>query len=88
MSTNAPNLPTDAQLLYEYLGQQLDGKDPPPHGRAVVADLAAYQEQLDRLRTMVQAGEASLDAGRGRPLDLDALLLRVRERIAAEGKTA
>ena len=88
MSTDSSHLPTDAQLLYEYLGRKLDAGDQDASGQAVVADLAEYQKQLDRLRAMVQAGEASLDAGHGRPLDVDELMRRVRERAAAEGRTA
>ncbi len=39
-----------------------------------------YLAQLARLREMARAGEASLDAGEGRELVLDALLSRVFER--------
>lgn len=80
-----PSLPSDAQLLYEYLGRQIGAGNEGDSGRAVVADLAAYQEQLDRLREMIRAGEQSLDAGRARELDLDSLLARVQQRIAAQG---
>jgi hypothetical protein len=81
MSTDLPNLPTDAQLLYDYLGARLSTSTAAPSGVEVLADLAAYQSQLDRLRAMVREGEASLDAGEGRELDVEALLERVRRRI-------
>lgn len=84
MSTDQSNLPTDAQLLYDYLGQTLKGDETRP-GQEVIADLAAYQEQLERLRSMIREGEASLDAGEGRELDVAALLERVRNRIATKG---
>lgn len=85
MSTNLPSLPSDAQLLYEYLGRQIGAGSEGESGQAVVADLAAYQQQLDRLRELIRAGEQSLDAGRARELDLDALLARVQQRIASQG---
>jgi hypothetical protein len=88
MSTDMPNMPTDAQLLYEYLGRKLDGGVETVPGQEVLADLAAYQQQLEKLRAMIREGEASLDAGEGRELDLNALLQRVRNRIAAEGKAS
>jgi hypothetical protein len=84
MSTDLPSLPSDAQLLYEYLGRQIDAGSEEESGQAVVADLAAYQQQLDRLRELIRAGEQSLDAGRARELDLDALLARVQQRIASQ----
>jgi hypothetical protein len=85
MSTSLPHLPTDAKLLYEYLGQRLDAGGEGLTGPEVLADLAAYQRQLERLREMIRAGEASLDAGEGRELDVEALLMRVRDRLASEG---
>lgn len=89
MSTDVPHiphLPSDAQLLYEYLGRQLDRGAVAPRGDQVLVELTEYQRQLDKLRAMVRAGEASLDAGEGRELDVDLLLRRVRDRIAAEGR--
>jgi hypothetical protein len=88
MSADSPQLPSDAQLLYEYLGRRIDRGADGDAGQDVVADLAAYQEQLDRLRTMVREAEASLDAGEGRELDVEALLKRVHARIAAEGQSS
>jgi hypothetical protein len=49
-------------------------------------DSNAYQDQLDRLRAMVQQAETSLAAGRGEELDLEALHSRVRRRAVQEGR--
>jgi hypothetical protein len=84
MSTEMPHSPTDAQLLHQYLGQRLDetGADVP--GQTVIAELGEYQNQLDRLRAMIREGEASLDAGEGRELDVESLLQRVRNRMVRQ----
>ena len=85
MPASIPNLPSDAQLLYEYLGRRLQSGEASLPGPEVLADLAAYQDQLLRLRTMIREGELSLDAGDGRELDIDALLGRVRQRLVSNG---
>lgn len=81
MSTDSPNLPTDAQLLYEYLGRRIASGGEQAPADELLADLSAYREQLDRLRSMISQAEQSLDAGLGRDLDLESLLLRVQKRI-------
>jgi hypothetical protein len=42
--------------------------------------LLSHVEKLRRLRVEIDRGEASLDAGRGRELDIDALIARAQER--------
>lgn len=86
MSTNSPNLPTDAQLLYEYLGRKIASGGEQAPADELLADLGAYREQLNRLRGMISQAEQSLDAGLGRDLDLESLLSRVRKRLEVEGR--
>lgn len=88
MSTDSPNLPTDAQLLYEYLGRKIASGGETAPADELLADLGAYREQLDRLRAMIGQAEQSLDAGLGRDLDLESLLVRVRRRLEAEGRAS
>lgn len=45
-------------------------------------DQNAYYSQLRQLRSMVHAAEESLRQGKAKPLDCDALISRVRDRIA------
>jgi hypothetical protein len=75
MSTELPNLPSDAQLLYEYLGQQVSSGEQRP-AREVLDDLQAYSAQLERLRQRVRDAEASLAQGQAKELDLTALFER------------
>ena len=42
-------------------------------------ELLAYVEKLQRLREDLRAGIASLDAGEGRPLDVEAVIARARK---------
>ncbi len=84
MSTDLPNLPSDAQLLYEYLGKRIHDMGENRPAVEVIADLDAYSRQLEQLRDMVGKAEGSLAQGRARELDLESLLDRVRMRITAE----
>ena len=86
MWTELPNLPSDAQLLYEYLGHQVSSGEQRP-AREVLDDLQAYSAQLERLRQMVREAEDSLVEGQAKELDLPALFERVRRRDAIEGSS-
>ena len=83
MSTELPNMPSDAQLLYEYLGQQVNGGEQ-RSAREVLDDLHAYSLQLERLRQLVREADESLEQGKTSELDVLALLERVRGRDALE----
>lgn len=83
MSTDSPQLPTDAQLLYEYLGNRIEQGHVDLPVADVVAELGNYGDQLNRLRAMIGEAEASLANGKAKPLDVEALLERLRRRIDA-----
>ena len=82
MSTNIPSSPSDAQLLYQYLGQRIEQGPADLPAAEVVADLSAYGDQLRRLRELVDDAELSLANDLAKPLDVEALLERVRQRAA------
>jgi hypothetical protein len=84
MATDLPPLPSDARLLYEYLGSKIENGDEDRPAVEVLADLNAYSRQLVQLRAMVAKAEESLDQGLAKELDLDALLERVRQRMLAQ----
>lgn len=86
MSTDFPQLPTDAQLLHDYLGRRIEDDAVELSAAEVVAELGDYGAQLQRLRKMVSEAEASLAAGQAKPLDVEALLERVRRRAATQGQ--
>lgn len=85
MSTDFPQLPTDAQLLYEYLGHRIEQGPVDIPAAEVLAELGDYGAQLKRLRELVSEAEASLASGKAKPLDVEALLERVRRRALSEG---
>jgi hypothetical protein len=87
MSTDFPYLPTDAQLLHDYLGRRIEDDAVDLSAAEIVAELSDYGAQLHQLRKMVSEADASLDAGLAKPLDVEALLARVRQRAAAQGRT-
>jgi hypothetical protein len=84
MSTDLPPLPSDAQLLYEYLGQRVDEHR---SAREVLDALQAYSAQLGRLREMIREAEESLSQGLAKELDVSSLLDRVRQRVPLEGSS-
>jgi hypothetical protein len=51
------------------------------------SDDAQRDRQISELRVKVREAEISLAAGLGRPLDVDALIIRVRKRLAEAGIT-
>jgi hypothetical protein len=76
---------TDPELLHQYLGRRLDngGRNEPLD--RLLADFAEYRRQLEKLRGMVREAEESSARGESRPLDVEDVIRRGRERMAAEG---
>ena len=85
MSTDFTPLPTDAQLLYEYLGHRIEQGPVNLPAAEVVAELSVYSAQLQRLRELVSEAESSLANSQAKPLDVQALFDRVRKRASSEG---
>ena len=76
-------MPSDAQLLYEYLGQKIAANPSGAPAAEVLADLQAYGEQLAKLRTMVSEAQHSIAQGDGQELDVAAMLTRLRQQPAS-----
>lgn len=87
MATDLPHSPSDVELLHNYLGQRLerDGTDLPLED--ALAGFEEYCRQLRELRGKVRQAEESLARGHGMPLDAEAIVRRVRTRLAAQGIT-
>jgi hypothetical protein len=85
MATDLPNTPSDVELLHNYLGQRLqrDGIDLPLDD--ALAGFEEYYRQLRDLRGKVREAEESLARGHGKPLDAEAMIRRVRKRLAEQG---
>jgi hypothetical protein len=84
MSIDIPP-PSDVELLHSYLGKQLEGSNELPSLDDALAGFQTYYRQLHELRVKVHQAEASLNQGKGAPLDVDAVIERVRKRLAEKG---
>lgn len=81
---NMSNVATELSEFHQFIGKRLET------GVAITPDEALeefrrYREELERLREMIRAAEESIARGEAKPLDADALIRRVRERLALEG---
>ncbi len=85
MATDMPPSPSDAQLLHDYLGRQLHEAGDRLSLDEALAGFQEYYRQLSDLRGKVGQAEESLARGEGRPLDVDAVISRVRNRLAKQG---
>jgi hypothetical protein len=78
---------TEAELLHQYLGRRLaNGGRKEPVDR-LLAEFAEYRRELDRVRALLQDAVESSARGESGPLDLEEVIRRGRERLAAEGIT-
>jgi hypothetical protein len=78
---------TESELLYEYLGVQLQkgGREKPV--REVLSGYIKYRKQLNELRVKLREAEASSARGESAELDVEELIAEVTEQLAAEGIT-
>jgi hypothetical protein len=85
MATASSKTLTDAELVYQYLGKLLanGGREKPVDG--LLAEMAAYYRELERMRAMIREAEESSARGESRPLDIEDVIRRGRERMANEG---
>ena len=81
MATDVP--PGDIQAFYDFLGRRLDrGEDLTPEQS--VREFRAYQEELQRFLRESESAFAHAQNDEGRELDVDAIMVRVAKRLAAE----
>lgn len=87
MATASSKTQTDAELVYQYFGKLLakGGREKPVDW--VLAELAAYYRELEQVRAMLREAEESSARGESGPLDVEDVIRRGRERMAAEGIT-
>ena len=78
---------TDAELVHQYLGKLLaNGWRHEPVAR-LLNELAEYYRELERARSLIRVAEESSARGESGPLDVEDVIRRGRERMAAEGIT-
>jgi hypothetical protein len=79
---------TEAELLHLYLGQRLEGGGRQEPVDRLLAEFAEYRRELEQLRASLREAEASSARGESRPLDVEDVIRRGRERMAREGIVA
>lgn len=85
MATDSTVSRSDAELLRDYLDERIDREDPDLSLDDALAGFQAYHRQLQDLRAKVRQAEDSLARGEGRPLDVEAIIGRVRKRLTEQG---
>lgn len=74
----------EIQAFYEFLGRRMD--DPAITPEQSVQEFRVYQEELRRAQAELRASHDEYRRGRAKPLEVDALLERVRTRTALQGR--
>lgn len=85
MSAGFQANPTDSELLYEFLGDRLRSGQRDMPVEDVISEFAAYRRELSMLRDSLKQCESSSEAGLSRPLDVDDVVWRGRQRLASDG---
>jgi hypothetical protein len=86
MATNLSSLgTTDVELLYQYLGHRLESGVQVASLEETLAEFAEYRRELEQMRASLREAEASSARGESKPLDVEDVIRRGRERMAAEG---
>ena len=75
---------SEIQAFYDFLGRRVSA-DPAITPEESVREFRAYQQELQRAQSEVRASHAEFIQGKAKPLDVDALMHRVRSRLANEG---
>ena len=87
MATDSSTPYTDAELLFQFLGRRLDNggrNEPVDH---LLSEFAEYRRELEQARAMVREAIESSERGQSGPLDVQDVIRRGRERMAARGIT-
>ena len=85
MATDSSLPQTDVELLYQYLGRRLDHGGREASIEAILAEFAEYRRELDEVRAKLARRLIPTARGESGPLDLEDIIRRGRERLAAEG---
>jgi hypothetical protein len=75
----------DMQSFYEFLGRRLQDGAGGLTPEESVREFRAYQTELARFKQETQLALEQSARGESKPLDLDALMRRVRARLANDG---
>jgi hypothetical protein len=77
----------DMQSFYDFLGRRLQNGAQGMTPEESVQEFRAYQTELARFKEETQLALEQSARGQSKPLDIDALMKRVRARLAKNGIT-
>lgn len=80
MATDIPQ--DEIRAFYDFLGRRIQDASLPLSPEESVQEFRLYQEELRRFLDETQVAIAQSDRAESRPLDVDMLMQRVRERLA------
>lgn len=83
MSTDAVG--SELRSFHEFLIRRIE--DPALTPEQSVQEFRAYQEELQRAQAELRESHEEFVRGKANPLDVDALMERVRSRLAQQGST-
>jgi hypothetical protein len=83
----ATKTPTDYLDFNRFVVERLSKSDSDISLEESVAAFRAYQSEIARCRRDIQSAINELDAGGGSELDIQSIIARGREMLAAEGVT-
>ena len=83
MATDVPH--EELVDFYHFLGQRLENGETDVTPEQSVREFRLYQQELRRFIEQTQSGIAESERGESKPLDIDALMQRVRARLTEEG---
>jgi hypothetical protein len=79
MSAGISEIPI--QAFYQFLGRRLNGENADLTPEQSVREFRLYQEELARFLRETESAAAQSQRGQTRPLDVDAVMLRVQQRL-------
>jgi len=83
MATDVPQ--EELVDFYHFLGQRLENGEADVTPEQSVREFRLYQQELRRFIEQTQSAIAQSEREKSKPLDVDALMQRVRARLTAEG---
>jgi hypothetical protein len=85
MATDVPQ--EEIVDFYRFLGLRLENGETDVTPEQSVHEFRLYQQELRRFLEQTQSSIAESERGESKPLDVDALMQRVRTRLTLEGNS-
>ena len=81
---DSPSL-TEVELLHSFIGERLDRGHRDETVEQTLAEFAEYRRQLEDMRASIREAIAQSERGESKPLDVEDVIRRGRERLASKG---